>query len=504
VLHAEKKSIASAFLIAIILSGLFLVLTMHFSGAQTSGTNVTDTSVTGIIYSNTTWTQAGSPYTFTGPVAVNKGVTLTIQAGTIVNLDNNYLQVNGTLVAIGTSTHYIQFIGPSAFSGIQFTAVSNGWNEQTDSGSIIQYANVSSTTINLESPAKIDHNILSGNIVMDSVVEASCGVISNNIVTASYGAGIECSGNASVLDNTVVGAVWGGIDAFSGSPTIQGNLVTGNMGWGGAVPQGGIVVRNGYDSNEPITPLIQDNTVTNNNLGITVANTVSSHNVVPTISNNNIYGNQKYNFYLNQLSYNMSATNNWWGTTDTQAINQTIYDFKDNYNFGNVTFVPFLAAPNTEAPTFVNATAGVDGSISPSGIVSLSYGGSQAFTLTPNNGYHIANVSVNGTSVGAVSPYTVQNVDGATTISATFAPGSTPTPTATPTPTPASSPTASPTPSPTPSSTATPSSTPTPSPTSTPTIPEFPSLLVILTLFMAVSLFIAAQVTVRKNKIIKS
>ena len=484
----KKKALLIAFLIAIMAGGSVSIITVHFGRAQT-GTNVN-----GIIYSNATWTQAGSPYTFTGPVAVNVGVTLTIEAGTIVNFDNNYLQVNGTLVAIGTSRNYIQFNGPSAFSGVDFTALSNGWNEHTDSGSIIQYANVSSISISLESPAKIDHNILTGNIVMDSVVEASCGIISNNIVTASYGDGIECSGNASVMDNTVVGAVWGGIDAFSGSPTIQGNLVIGNMGWNGAMPQGGIVVRNGYNSNAPINPLIQDNTITNNNAGITVANTVSTQNVVPIISNNNIYGNQKYNFYLNPLSYDLSATNNWWGTIDTQAINQTVYDFKDNFNYGNVTFVPFLTVPNPNAPTYINATAITGGSIAPSGIISLSYDGSQSFTITPSSGYYITGVLVNGTSVGAVGSYTLQNISGATTISATFALTPTATPSPSPTPTPSSTPATSSSPSPT----ASPTASLTASPSSTPTIPEFPTIIVILPLLLSV-FFVAVIFRHRKT-----
>ena len=55
---------------------------------------------------------------------------------------------------------------------------------------------------------------------------------------------------------------------------------------------------------------------------------------------------------------------------------------------GNVTFVPFLTSPNTEAPTFVNASAGTGGSITPSGVVTND-GGSQTFAITPNTGYYI-------------------------------------------------------------------------------------------------------------------
>src|SRR5208283_1039402 len=116
--------------------------------------------------------------------------------------------------------------------------------------------------------------------------------------------------------------------------------------------------------------------------------------------------------------------------TNQQAINQSIYDFKDNVQFGQVAFVPFLTAPNTDAPTYtyINATSGVGGSISPRGIVDVYSGGNQSFTITASSGYYIAGVLVNGTSVGAVSSYQIQNVNGETTILATFAVNPTPTP----------------------------------------------------------------------------
>ena len=46
-----------------------------------------------------------------------------------------------------------------------------------------------------------------------------------------------------------------------------------------------------------------------------------------------------------------TAKNNWWGTTDQQAINQTIYDSNDDFNLGTINFVPFLNSPNPQAPS---------------------------------------------------------------------------------------------------------------------------------------------------------
>ena len=68
----------------------------------------------------------------------------------------------------------------------------------------------------------------------------------------------------------------------------------------------------------------------------------------------------------------------------------------------------------------ITATAGANGSISPQGTVSVSYGGSQNFTITPNSGYRIADVKVDGVSVGAVTSFQFGTVISNHTIEATF------------------------------------------------------------------------------------
>ena len=68
----------------------------------------------------------------------------------------------------------------------------------------------------------------------------------------------------------------------------------------------------------------------------------------------------------------------------------------------------------------ITATAGPNGSISPSGTVSVQTGGSQTFAITAAGGYNIQDVRVDGTSVGAVSSYTFDNVFANHTITASF------------------------------------------------------------------------------------
>ena len=68
----------------------------------------------------------------------------------------------------------------------------------------------------------------------------------------------------------------------------------------------------------------------------------------------------------------------------------------------------------------IKATAGANGSISPSGWTSVREGWDQTFTITPDKGYAVAKVLVDGKSVGAVMSYTFKNVTKDHTIEAVF------------------------------------------------------------------------------------
>lgn len=488
---------------------------MHFGKAQ-NGTNVS-----GIITSDTTWTQGNSPYTFTGPVAVNAGVTLTIQAGVTANIGSYYLQVNGTFYARGSDSNRIYINSNTnavnnAGCVISFTPSSTNWNEQTATGSIIENSVLTSIPINIEnSSPKINNNIItfnSSNVYPKPTINVNGGspVISNNIVTVK-GSGFQCdgisvaSGSPSITNNSIYG-----VNCFTGSGIIAGNTsISGNTlsGWvcGIFAKSNAVVERNLIYNNIPVSYAmqvgsgieVQGNSVINNNTIINNPHGINVDSDLAKILNNNIYDNQ-YGIYLT-IASGVNASNNWWGTTYAQAISQTLYDSKNNFNLGTVTFSPFLTSPNTQAPTFINATTGTSGSIAPNGIIKVDYGSSQTFSITSNAGYHVADVLVNGTSVGAVSSYTIQNIQGTTTISATFALNPTPTPSPSPSPIPTASPTQTPiqtsppTATPTTNPTSQPTQSPTTSPSPTPSVPEFQTWIAIALVAGVTLLFVALK-----------
>ena len=90
------------------------------------------------------------------------------------------------------------------------------------------------------------------------------------------------------------------------------------------------------------------------------------------------------------------------------------------YTFENVT------ADHTIHATFgidsftITATATTGGTITPSGPVVVNYGSDTTFTITPDGGYQVADVLIDGVSVGAETLYTFVNVTADHTIDATF------------------------------------------------------------------------------------
>ena len=90
------------------------------------------------------------------------------------------------------------------------------------------------------------------------------------------------------------------------------------------------------------------------------------------------------------------------------------------------TFLP-LTDDHTIAATFaaqaftITATAGVGGTITPSGVTSVTYNGNKSFTISANTGYQVSDVLVDGASVGAVTTYSFNNVTANHTIFVTFA-----------------------------------------------------------------------------------
>ena len=106
----------------------------------------------------------------------------------------------------------------------------------------------------------------------------------------------------------------------------------------------------------------------------------------------------------------LDGENNMTVTIPKGSTGDRIYTAHWRYNGGGHSYSYYT----------IKATAGTGGSISPSGNVSVREGRDQTFTITPDKGYAVANVKIDGKSIGAVKSYTFENVSRTHTIEVIF------------------------------------------------------------------------------------
>jgi len=92
-----------------------------------------------------------------------------------------------------------------------------------------------------------------------------------------------------------------------------------------------------------------------------------------------------------------------------------------SYTFSNVTTSHTIDVTFAIDENVITATAGAHGTISPSGAVSVAYDSSQTFAITPDEHYHVATLTVDGSPVTPATSYTFSHVTTSHTIDATFA-----------------------------------------------------------------------------------
>ena len=93
----------------------------------------------------------------------------------------------------------------------------------------------------------------------------------------------------------------------------------------------------------------------------------------------------------------------------------------NNYNFGNIKAIHTIVVAFAVNSYSISALSNATGTISPSGTTAVNWGGSQTYTITPSVGYHVAGVTVDGSSVGAVGNFSFSNVTANHSITANFA-----------------------------------------------------------------------------------
>ena len=262
-------------------------------------------------------------------------------------------------------------------------------------------------------------------------------------VSTVVGKGIAVSGLTDDFDKQARGSsIDIGADQYAATTSYT---ITVTQGSNGAIAPGTTTVTSGGSQTFTITPATGYKVATVTVDGTALSNPVSTYTFSNVTANHSISATFAANTYTitssasanGSISPSPSATVNSGGsqtftitpnagytvagvTVDGTALSSPV----TTYTFSNVTANHSISATFAAVTYTITASAGANGSISPSPSATVNSGASQTFTITPNAGCKVATVTVDGTALSSpITSYTFSNVTANHSISATFAAG---------------------------------------------------------------------------------
>jgi hypothetical protein len=252
----------------------------------------------------------------------------------------------------GPLSSAIYVTGPST---IEYNTVSspNGGYGITTKGGTVSHNTISHAMVGIQGATQVVDNIVT---YCDRGISGRTEVRNNTVANNNIGINLINGGTAE--NNVVVNNNWG--IASDNQATIKNNIIS--SGWYGIKSGGNVLIESNLVANCSIAavalgdaiPEIQTGTVQKNTLIDSVnAIAVWTYNqkqATIDIAYNNILRCSQNTIRLFTTN-DVNASNNWWGTTDTQTISQTIYDYYKDFTLGRVNINPILTALNTAAPS---------------------------------------------------------------------------------------------------------------------------------------------------------
>ena len=305
-----------------------------------------------------------------------------------------------------------------------------------------------------------NHTISATFALISYTITASAGVggsiTPNGAATVNYGASqaytIIAAAGYGIADVKVDGTSVGPVGSYSfasvsANHTISATFVlnsytiTSSTGPGGSITPLGVTTLNfgasqsytiaaatGYGIADVKVDGVSVGAVSSYNFG----NVTAGHSIVAAFAANSYTISASADSY-GTISPVGATTMNWGGSQTYTMTPKTGYHVAGltvdgsligavtSYTFSNINANHTISAAFAINTYTVTAGAGSGGAISPAGISVVNYGGSQMYSITPATGYHVSDVKVDGSSVGAVTSYTFSKVTGDHTIAATFA-----------------------------------------------------------------------------------
>jgi hypothetical protein len=295
------------------------------------------TNFQGGIYSDTQWTKDKSPYVITGDVVVFPDKTLTIESGVEIKFNGNYyIEIRGILISIGNIT------SPISFTSNLGSPQKGDWvglkikNNQGAKASF-EYCNFSfAYAANDVECCWKGGPIYFRNCKFESNINAMIGYTGDIISVDSC----EFNNNTYCLtqaDKKVTNSKFVGNDnglyeteriSVRNSIFKDNNIAL----YGGRGLVDSCIIEN---NNIGVKPFfegfeLRSNQISNNNLGVQLSNYDGYY---PPIKNNVIFDNLTYNVE-NLDDINKDLTGNFWGTSDSTAIEEKLKDGYDNIYLG--------------------------------------------------------------------------------------------------------------------------------------------------------------------------
>jgi len=378
------------------------------------------TNVSGGVFTNTTWTLANSPYILTGPVVVFPNVTLTIEPGVEVRIEEKstnvslqiYLELRGKLVAKGTSANPISFIPNTPptvgndyiWQGI-FVKTAQGGSIDMDYFTFnnayygINYDDVFIDTLTFNH-CKFNYNCyalaINTNVVLNycefnnnavvhsliyvygSVTAKNCIYKNNFACMTTVVNGVEVSDCTFENNQNCFIQISGKVKnsmfknnakAFQENGTLEidssefRNNQIGIDAFGVGSVKNSIFTGNGIGLTVSSNSIIENNNISNNDVGLGLVGTFTTGMVLPFIKNNKICNNIQYNLE-NKSDYNLSLDSNCFCLNDSVSIDAKIYDGYDDITRGLINFAIYDTSCTNIIQRVIKINLGTNTSVS--------------------------------------------------------------------------------------------------------------------------------------------
>ncbi len=390
---------------------------------------------------------------------VSGTASVTATASDNVGVSKVEFYVNNVLQATDTASPYTFSWNTSSVANGSYTLSAKAYDAANNIGQsstvtvTVNNPDTTAPTVSITAPA--NSASVNGTVSVTAMASDNIGVskvefyLNSSLLTTSNVAPYSYSWDSTTASNGTHALSAKAYDAAGNVGTSSNVTVTvsntytvsASAGSGGAIsPAGSSVVNYGGSKTFTITPAtgyqVAGVTVDGSSVGAVTSYTFSSvtanHTIAATFASNTYTvsasagsGGAISPAGSSVVNYGGSQTFTITPATGYQVASVTV----DGSSVGAVTSYTFssVTANHTIAATFasntytVSASAGSGGAISPAGSSVVNYGGSKTFTMTPATGYQVAGVTVDGSSVGAVTSYTFSSVTANHTIAATFA-----------------------------------------------------------------------------------